>query len=177
MMSEPGNMTYRILVFNQKPLGDIDSEVVLDAIARSNFQTLCDQYGFSPDLILPGRMSLEVVTASRDIATYFVLHYHPDHRTPLVINEWHFADMKGESNLEAFQGEVSSQAFRKQMLNSSYLVSIELRKSQLNDLGRLLAYELARWAAEVGNGLVRGLEGEWYRLNAFQAFIPIKERE
>jgi len=175
MLSEPGDMAYRILVFNQKPLGSIDGEEVLEAISRSNFHTLCEQYSISPDLILPGRMSLEVVAASRGVATYFVLHYHPDRRTPLIIHEWNFADAIGGSDLEAFKGEISSHVYRKQLLCSSHLVSIELQQSQLNDLGRLLAYELARWAVEVGNGLVRGLEGEWYRLNANQAFIPIEE--
>ena len=167
-------MTCRIVVLNQKSLGNIDGDAILAAISRSNFRTLCEQYGISPDLILPGRVSLEVVAVSRDIASFFLLYYHPDRRTPLIVNEWYFIDTVAKSNLEVLLGEISSKVVREQLLSSSYLVSIDLSPGQLNDLGGLLAYELARWAAEIGNGLVRGLDGVWYRLNAHQAFIPIK---
>ncbi len=175
MLSESKDTAYRILVFNQKPLGRINSNEVLEAISRSNFNTLCEQYGISPDLILPGRVSLEVVAASRDVAPFFTLFYDPDRQNPLVIYEWDFNDTEVRSEIEVLLEEFPSKAFRKQLLSTANLVSIALSQSQLNDLGRLLAYELARWAAETGNGLVWGLDGEWYRLNAHQAFIPIEE--
>ena len=39
--------------------------------------------------------------------------------------------------------------------------------------GILLAYEVARWAANLRKGLIYGLDGTWYRLNRHQAFIPL----
>ena len=174
LLPEPGDKTYRILVLNQKPLGKIVSEELLGAISRSNFHTLCEQYGISTDLILPGEMSLEVVAANQGIASYFLLYYRADRRSPLVIHEWNYDSAVMKSDQEFFQEKISSRAFREQLLSSSRLVSIELNHLQLNDLGRLLAYELARWAAEKGSGLVRGLDGVWYRLNTHQAFIQIE---
>ena len=173
MTSETGK-TYRIFVFNQKPLGDIRREDVLEAISHSNFSTLCEQYGITPGLILSGKRSLDVVTASQGIAPYFLLHYRADRQNPLIVHEWNFDIALMKSNPGIFQEEISSKVFREQLLSSSHLVSIELNHSQLNDLGRLLAYELARWAAEKGSGLVRGLDGVWYRLNTHQAFLPIE---
>ena len=174
LLPKPGDKTYRILVLNQKPLGKIVSEELLGAISRSNFHTLCEQYGISTDLILPGKMSFEVVAANQGIAPYFLFYFRADRRNPLVINECNFDISVMKNDPGIFQEEVSTIVFRDQLLSSSRLVSIELNHSQLNGLGRLLAYELARWAAEKGNGLVRGLDGVWYRLNTHQAFMPIE---
>lgn len=164
-------MSYRIIVCNRSSLGDVDGDTLLAAITRSNFHTLCKQYDLKPDLIETGKMSLEVVAASRDVASFFMLYYHPDRQRPIVVNEWRLNKQPVEEALEDQLRQTASKDLRERLLSTQYLVSIMLNKSQINDIGRLLAYELARWAAERGNGIMRGLDGKWYRLNDHQAFV------
>jgi hypothetical protein len=62
---------------------------------------------------------------------------------------------------------------RARLMQVQAVYMIELLETQLTDMGLLLAYEFARWAAQRGSGIVLGLDGVWYRLNAHQAFIPL----
>ena len=54
------------------------------------------------------------------------------------------------------------------------MYSVALQDEQLTDMGLLLAYEVARWIAHQGSGIVLGLDAAWYRLNEHQAFIPLQ---
>jgi hypothetical protein len=60
-------------------------------------------------------------------------------------------------------------------LNSTnFLIEIELMEHQLSNMGLLLAYEAARWAAFKGGGIIFGLDRTWYRLNQYNAFLPLE---
>ena len=166
-------MRFQILVCNQQSLGNIDGDALVAAITRSNFHTLCDQYGLSPDLIEPGKVALGVLAVRRSVAPFFVLRYHPSHCRPIIVNEWHISDPAGGKWLESLLQNAPSHEVIKHLQRACFIVTITLGPTQIEDLGRLLAYELARWSAELGCGLVRGLDGKWYRLNDHQAFIPI----
>jgi hypothetical protein len=78
------------------------------------------------------------------------------------------------------RGEISGrlpsapESVRKALSAAVQIVSVELDADQLQDLGLLLGYELARWAAVRGKGVMLGLDGRWYRLNAFKAFLPLE---
>ncbi|MBG0787297.1 MAG: hypothetical protein H0S79_19580 [Anaerolineaceae bacterium] len=161
-------MPYLIRVFNPTPIISVDPREVLDAITESNYQTLCRQYGLNPALIVPGLARLGVLVAPDMAAPFFTVVYQENGERPIVVNleDWVSA---------AFETEVFSppQSLRGAFLRTQQLVSIELEEGQLQDLGLLLAYEVARWAAVKGNGVLQGLDGRWYRLNAHRAFLPV----
>ncbi|MEA3326938.1 MAG: hypothetical protein U9R53_06465 [Chloroflexota bacterium] len=166
-------MRYRIVVCNLQTLGNIDGDALVTAITHSNYHTLCEQYGLNPDLVGPGMVELKVLAVSRGVAPFFVLHYNPNRQRPIVISEWNLKDPAVRKWLETLQQATPSHEVVRHLQRTCYVVSIALTPTQLEDLGRLLAYELARWAAKLGRGLVRGLDGKWYRLNDYKAFIPV----
>ena len=166
-------MRFQILVYNQRSLGNIDSDALVAAITHSNFHTLCDQYGLSYEQIEPGELKLEVLAVRRSIAPFFALHYKPSRNTPIIVNEWNLNVPAKRKLLENLPQNTPSQEVKKHLQCTRFVVSIALDSTQLEDLGRLLAYELARWAAKVGQGLVWGLDGKWYRLNVHQAFVLV----
>jgi hypothetical protein len=42
------------------------------------------------------------------------------------------------------------------------------------DMGLLLGYEIVRWLGVQSAGIVRDLVGNWFRINQYQAFVPIE---
>ena len=166
-------MQYSIFVFNREKLGKISKEMLLNAITESNYETLCRQYGLEPSLIEPSLNSLEVLGALNDSLSFFMVKYGEAQRRALVVQQWD-AEIGGGKNLiqEVIEG-INIEPLRSRLRETRRVVEITLAPEQLKDMGLLLAYEIARWSAERGSGIVYGLDGSWYRLNQYKAFIPI----
>jgi len=166
-------MSYWIFVFNQKTMEKISPEGVLKAVTKSDFYTLCQQYDLDPGLIQPALENIEIVQTDGASSLVFMLRYRPEGQCPLRIYRWGISEETGEALLNKALDEAALGPIREDLSKTAQIIGIEIRKTQLQDLGLLLAYELARWAAERGCGILRGLDGIWYRLNRYAAFIPL----
>lgn len=160
-------VAFLIHVFNAVAIENIHPQEILEAITASNYHTLCSQYGLDPDLIDETRASLRVLAAPGTAAAFLALAYRPDTARPIVV---HF---QGQGGIAERLPSAPERA-RTALSAAVQIVSIELDEDQLQDLGLLLGYELARWAAVQGKGVMLGLDGRWYRLNASKAFLPIE---
>ena len=165
-------MSYWIMVFTKIHLGRFSEDEVLSAITTSNFNTLCDQYGLDPALIQPTVDCLAVELAAKSLQPLFALRYQPKHQPPIVVTEWAVREPVGAQLMADVMARFPPPIDHENLEQIRFVYSVELVDSQLSDLGLLLGYELARWIADRGAGLVLGLDRTWYRLNAFQAFIP-----
>jgi hypothetical protein len=170
-------MLYWIMVFNQNPLGQFSNESFLAAITTSNYHTLCEQYSLDPSLIQPTLAHLSLVMEGRSAAPYFLVRYQPPHQPPLVVTRWDALTGAGLQYLLHFADHPESANISDYLMSTRELVTVELAQAQLADLGLLLAYEIARWAAAVGSGVMYGLDGCWYGLNAHHAFIPLVDQK
>jgi hypothetical protein len=166
-------MAYWIMIFNQNPLGKFSGESLLAAITSANYHTLCMQYGLDPALIQPAQKHLSLEMADQSAVPYFLVRYQPPHQPPLVVTRWDTLTPAGRGRLFDFVDHPVFAEIRDRLISTRELVTVELVESQLADLGLVLAYEIARWAAGLGEGLVYGLDGTWYRLNVHHAFIPL----
>lgn len=163
-----------IYVFNSHPIEPFDAAEIRSAVTESNYHTLCAQYGLDPALIAPALRHLELQVSSDAAVPFFALRYQPVPRPPIVVTRWREADQIA-SLVQALGLRVTgflpeSKAPRREA------VTVELASEQCHDLGLLFAYELARWAAVKGGGIVCGLDGAWYRLNAYKAFLPLEDK-
>ncbi|MBW6466049.1 MAG: hypothetical protein K0B06_06060 [Brevefilum sp.] len=170
-------MSYHIMIFNQKPLGRFSGESLLAAITTSNYHTLCAQYGLNPGLIQPALDQLSLEMNRGNAVPFFVLRYGPQHQPPLVVTRWDALTSAGRQRLLGFAENPVSADVRERLMRTRELVTVELVEAQLADLGLLLAYEIARWAAVLGSGVVYGLDGCWYAMNAQHAFVSLADRE
>jgi len=166
-------MSYWIFVFNEKPVENINPEGVIKAVTRSNFDTLCQQYDLDPGLIQSALENMEIIQRDGTSSLAFMLRYRPKGHCPLRIYRWGIGEEVGGALLSEALDETALVPIRKDLSKATQIIGIELRKGQLRDLGLLLAHELARWAADRGSGILRGLDGIWYRLNRHAAFIPL----
>lgn len=104
---------------------------------------------------------------------YFLLWYQPRRQPPIIVNQWELAELwRNYQQEEVFEAALPP-SLRDLAMDPTAVYSVSLEESQLFNLGLLLAYEIARWVAYRGSGLVFGLDGTWYRLNPHQAFIPV----
>jgi hypothetical protein len=170
-------MPYWIMIFNQSPLGQFSGESLLAAITASNYHTLCEQYRLDPGMIQPALAHLSLEMARGSAATYFLVRYGPQYQPPLVVTRWEALTDAGRQHLLDFADSPVSVNMRDHLKSTCELVTIEMVEAQLSDLGLLLAYEIARWAAGVGSGVVYGLDGCWYGLNAQHAFVHLPDQE
>ena len=166
-------MVYRILVFTQKSILSIPQEVIQDDLLKVNFHSLGEQYGLDPSQVEAAKSNLEVHMSRDGKFPYFFIRYNQEQMRPIVVHEWELVSDKGKKILGDLLQIIDDAEVIKRLPGFNYLMEIELAPSQLKDMGLLLAYEIARWAAAQGVGLVLGLDKIWYRLNRHKAFIPI----
>jgi len=151
----------------------LDQQRLKEALTDANIHTLCVQYGLDAGGTASALRHLELIHSKYEPAPYFLLRYAPIGKRPLVTYRWHTDYGLGRTYLQDCLAQTSSQRVIDLLTAAKEIISIELSRSQLKDLGLLLGYEIARWCADAGEGIVLGLDGIWYRLNQHQAFVPI----
>lgn len=166
-------MPYSILVFNRKPISKIRPDAVLAVVTESNYQTLCRQYGLDKELIEPAKAYLRMIGPQGGDAPFFALAYGPAAQRPVMVHLFGL-DQARRAELSSVLATTPG-SLRAALAKAAQVVRIDLGREQLSDLGLLLAYELARWAAVNGEGVLRGLDGRWYRLNRHRAFLPVAD--
>ena len=137
------------------------------------FETLCEQYQLDPALIEPARSNLEVIVSKENIVPYFIVKYRSDTDQPIIVYDWDIESDKGREFLVRILEGVITNEVTDALSAVESIIEVELEPGQLNDMGLLLAYEIARWAGNEGQGVILGLDNIWYRLNDHLAFIPI----
>ena len=162
-------MPGQIIICCQKAIDRTDEKAILAAITRSNFHTLCDQYGLDHELVAPAISNLRVSLFNGKLSPYLLVHYQPKGKPPLIVHCLSELDGVGWF-LDLLDG-IEEVSLREALRKTHVVISIPLSSSQILDMGLLLAYEVARWVAELGNGFVQGLDGGWYRLNQYGAFL------
>ena len=170
-------MQHRIWVTNLFSLGVVDGEKLNQDLLRVNFVTLCSQYNLDPAKIEPAKSSLEVIVSNEGASPYFLVKYGASHDRPLFVYEWGAKTDIGRRILKNLMHQGTSKKLTSHIVKAKSIIKIELSPSQLKDMGLLFAYEIARWAAFKGNGLVFGLDGIWYELNRYHAFIPVTPKK
>lgn len=167
-------MAYWIMIFNQMSIEVVDEDKLLAAITESNYHTLCAQYKLDPALIETALMNLSVICAGGCMSPFFVVKYQPEGKRSLVVYRWAAESATGRTLLTQAKAELQNDSGEELLSQTQQIIGIELGVGQLQDMGLLFAYELARWAAFEGGGMMRGIDGMWYRMNKYKAFIPLE---
>ena len=167
-------MDQEIMVFNPKSLEEIEPKKLKHALLKVSFETLCSQYGLNSALIGPAKENLDIVVSENRDFPCFLVKYGGDRDRPLFVYDRQLESQKGMRIWDGITGGSNSKEVNTHLSKTNFLVKIELGQKQLSDMGLLLAYEISRWAAVKGRGIVLGLDGSWYRLNQHGAFLPLE---
>ena len=160
-----------VAIFNQKPINQFDPDEIRAAVTESNFHTLCDQYGLDPALIEPVLTCLAIQVPIGERVPFFGLRFAPEPSAPIIVSCWR--DEERVASYIQKYSSVAPEAVQSYLELSKEVFAVDLTHPQNTDLGILFAYELARWLAFQGEGVIYGLDGVWYRLNAHKAFLPV----
>lgn len=161
-------MTVSIFVFNSTVITSFNPDEILRAISGSNLQTLSHQYGLS-DTLIPSALEPLRIEIAPD-GNFFALHTNLDSTAPIIVSQTVDDGCMRKmisSTPTGLPRDVASE-----LTNTQALISVDLLVGHLRTIGLLFAYELARWAAFEGQGVIYGLDRRWYCLNRHQAFIP-----
>ncbi len=160
-----------ITIFNLKPIKQFNPDEIRAAVTESNFHTLCDQYGLDPALIEPAMTHLDIQIPEEASVPFFILRFAPEPAVPIIVNYWR--DDERVASYTHTYSSIASEAIRRRLALSTEVFAVDFPHPQNTNLGILFAYELARWLAFRGEGVVYALDGIWYRLNAYKAFLPV----
>jgi hypothetical protein len=167
--------TYWIQAFNLAPIGNLLDGDLITALRAANYNSLCKQYRLEQELIAPALKHLKLLSGPTDVAAFSVLKYQTGDRAPLIIYHWDAQKSEGRDWLGETLNKLDQSHLRDRLKDTREILGVTLQAEQLRDFGLVLAYEVARWAAFMGQGLIYGVDGTWYRLNRHQAFIPMEE--
>ena len=165
---------YWILIFNRERIDRIDKDRLINALKLANHETLCAQYIVDQALIPDALQHLRLVTAQPGNTSIGALHYELGERRPLIIYLWDVSRAAGSDLLTNLIKSNLSGDLMMQIRETQQIIGIQIMSQQLKDMGLVFGYEIARWMADQGQGLVRGLDGGWYCLNRYRAFLPLR---
>ncbi len=166
-------MQHRIFVFNQDTINGCDGENIRQKLLNANHESLCEQYKLDPALIALAITNLDVIVSDSQFFPYFLVRYGEGYGQSFIVYQWNVEKVKIQMQKKILFFQEVNKSISGQLQKTRNVVEIELAPNQLQNLGLLFAYEIARWAASVAQGVILGLDNVWYRLNHHLAFIPI----
>ena len=156
-----------ILIYCPKSILDVSVEKLLEEIRLNDYESLVGDYHVKKDLIAPAMEMLAI--ESRDAELWF--WYKEDRsQRPVIVQRWTEPDtVKEEVNtarqIVRDQGIKHEADILARLAKTTDIVGIEMGPEQLQDMGVVFAYEIARWFGENRHGLILGDDGSWSLVN------------
>lgn len=156
-----------ISVYCSKALGDMPPADTLAAEIRNNdFWTLAEDYEIDEDLVDPALANFCI----EPDGSGFNLHYRPEGERPIAVHYWTKPERVEEEIQEVHEqlgGNNAAVGKIKQHLQAvQAVVGIEMGFSQLEDMGIVFAYEIARWFGRNRGGMIKDDDDNWSFINS-----------
>ena len=157
-----------LTVYCRKPLHAMDAERLSlgithrdpEAPAGVDYPTLAEGYDIDED---DAAAALSALTVREDRGGLEVF-YGPTR--PLVLHRWTARERVVEEIAECREVRAPPASVGDRLDATAEVVGIEMGFSQLEDMGIVLAFEIARWLAQRGDGLIVDDEDHWYLADA-----------
>lgn len=166
-------MAWWLTVYCRKPIAGLTPEHLMagitgrdrEASAGDDYLTLAEGYDVDEALVKP---ALRALTISKDLEVGY-----GDQR-PIVMHVWTSAERVAEELEEMREVRSPPASLVTRLAQTKEIVGIELGFSQLETMGVVFAYELARYLAQKGDGVIVDDDDRWQRI-ADGAFEEIDE--
>jgi len=156
-----------IRVFCTRPVSQLSADNILEGISAADFYTEAEGLGIEDSDVEQALSFLRIETLTGPSDARFELFYRPKGMRQITI--WVSSeelDEELEEVLELLEDISPSQVKRvKAFLDKTIeIVALELGWSQLEDMAVVLAYEVTRYLARVGKGLVLATDDTWWEV-------------
>ncbi|MBM4782968.1 MAG: hypothetical protein GQE15_35260 [Archangiaceae bacterium] len=126
------------------------------ALAGVDYFTLAEDYDVADELVSPAMKALKV---SKELQVSF-----GDSR-PIVVHVWSSPERVAEELSEVQEVRTPPKSLRSALKDTKEIVGIELGFSHLENMGVVIAYELARYLAQKGDGVIVDDDDRWQRID------------
>jgi hypothetical protein len=139
------------------------------ALAAVDFYTVAQEFGIEDEAVIrPAVSALRVQVVAGELGEWFELRYRPRRYRPLVVYLWTDATRVQRELTEVWdeylmgrRGRGVTQV-RATLPNVAEVVAVELGLGHLEDMGLVIAGQVAEYLAECGKGLIRDTDDEWW---------------
>ena len=132
-----------------------------DAPAGVDYWTLAEDYGIDDTAVVDAALNLLRVQPNGEGLDCELRYQAEDDARPVVVHVWDEPGRVAEELEEAKDGRDPPAGIMERLGKTKVIVGIELGFSQLEDMGVVLAYEVARWLAQRGDGLIVDDDNAW----------------
>jgi hypothetical protein len=161
-------MAWWLTVYCRSSVASLDAQQLADGLrdrdpeapAGVDYAALAEEYEIDEDDMNDALARLSVVAVSQKPLDVEI-HYGPDAR-PIVVHLWNEPARVAEELEETHDGREPPDGALPYLSACREVVGIELGYSQLDDMGLVLACELARYLAQKGDGIFVDDNNEWY---------------
>jgi hypothetical protein len=156
-------MAWWLTVYCRKPVSALAPAELLaglrdedrSAPAGVDYWTLAEHFGIEDEAVVDAALDVLRVRGDDAKGLGCEVYYRPEaDARPIVVHCWTEPERVAEELEEAEEGRAPPTGVLPRLRATKEIVGIELGFSQLEDMGIVLAYELARWLAQKGDGLV-----------------------
>ena len=164
-----------ISIYCTESTDDVRADQMLTGIRVSDYWTLAEHYGIDEDLVDPALALLKIDSDDDG----WELCYRPAGERQLAIHRWASRDRTTEEVdevLESFEDDSNELANRilGHLSKVQTVIGIEMGFSQLEDMGIVFAFEIARWFGLHKGGLIRDDEGNWSMIARNASFVYLQ---
>jgi hypothetical protein len=135
-----------------------------EALAGVDYWTLAEQLGIEDEAVVDAALDVLRVRGDEELGlrSGCEICYRPEiDARPIVLHCWSDPARVAEELQEAEESRSPPPGALSRLRAASEVVGIELGFSQLEDMGLVIAYEIARWLAQRGDGLVVDDDAQW----------------
>lgn len=164
-------MPYWITVYCRTPVSSLAPAELLagilgrdsSALAGVDYWTLAEGFGIDDEEVVDAALDVLRVRPERAKGLDpLEVCYRPElDARPIVVHCWSEPERVAEELAEAEENRSPSPEALPRLRASREVVGLELGFSQLEDMGIVIAYELARWLAQKGDGIVVDDDDQW----------------
>ena len=156
-------------VYCTRLVSHVTTEDLAAALDAVDFYTVAEGFGIEDETVVEQALSQLRVKPVADVpGVRFRVHYRPSKMRPLFIHVWTDAErvrqelneVEGE-HLAGRTGRGVGQV-RKALSATVEVVAVELGLGQLEDMGLVIAGQIAEYFAGVGAGPIRDTAGVWW---------------
>jgi len=164
-------MAYWLTVYCRKPVSSLSPAQLLAGIrdqdpaapAGVDYWTVAEDFGIEDEAVVDA--ALDVLHVRPEGATGLdgleVGYRSEAEARPIVVHCWSDPERVAEEIREAEENRSPPPRVRERLRASTEVVGLELGFSQLEDMGIVIANELARWLAQKGDGVVADDDDGW----------------
>jgi hypothetical protein len=171
-----------ILLYCKRSLSEVTPEQVRAGIDEADWWTLAEGYGIEDEAAVNAALKyLRIKELSREAGKVrWRLFYRPARLRQIDIERWTDPSLVAEEVQEerpslARMRKPAAKIIREHLAAVQETVGIEMGWDQLEGMPVVLAYEVARWLAHVGKGLIKDHDDHWWGLTrggAYKHLLP-----